>query len=517
MNFNNQKKQKGYGLFESLLTVMIIMALVTGFFYWYMEKQKEIQAIIFGKEMVSVVTAFDKRIHVDGFDVNNFKNGTNWANSTEVLEMLNTEFIARDSSCGNSKGWVPVMTKERNTKLISCKFWNKIPYGFNVKANVNSDTDGFIKNFMIIFEPKSIDAFSKDFRFYNKAKMIASSNDSLSLTGGHDFYFARSTDLLTKITTTECLAAKTDCNLVALYDRQGGNEYLRVDGTNSMLGSVVTFKPSKSNNKLSCVRWEKNNTSSVWSSSIVDCGIGIYNKTNTPVAVEVASDSITSKQLLLDKLCPVFRNSADGFIDTSETAPCGIVPQDDGSGEVAYQIVDTLSAKKGLIKTLYTENIFTDQVNTNYINVKKDLTVLGNSVMGGTLSVAGMAQFDNNINLTKVESVGFYCSPNGLLSRDLKGAVLSCQNSKWTLVGAAASVLTGSITHGKQIPLPEGKTQAKCTFSVSSANNAHPASRPDYAGGNYASVSSSRVVTCGFLDKGSFHAGGSCSYVIACN
>ena len=170
MRLNKSTKQKGYGLFEVLLTTMIVMLLVSGFFYLYMEKQKELKAVMFGKDMVSIITAFDKRIHVDGLDVENFKNGTNWTNSASVMQMLNTEFIAKDSSCGISNGWVPALATEKNTKLISCNFWNRIPYNFNVKAKINADSQGFIKNFMIVFEPKNDDVFSKDFRFYNKAK-----------------------------------------------------------------------------------------------------------------------------------------------------------------------------------------------------------------------------------------------------------------------------------------------------------------------------------------------------------
>ena len=199
-----------------------------------------------------------------------------------------------------------------------------------------------------------------------------------------------------------------------------------------MLGSAVAFKESKGHNRLRCIKWEKNTSSSAWESKTVDCGIGIHTETGSPVAVDIAVNSSTSQRVMLDRLCPVFTHSADTLIESGQKAPCGMLPQDDVGTEVAYQVIDTLSAGKGLIKTLYTDTIFSDEINTNYMNVKKDLAVLGNTRMDGTLTVKGLGQFDNNINLTKVETAGGGCSPNGLLARDSKGLILSCESGIWT-------------------------------------------------------------------------------------
>lgn len=432
MTLIRNKKQKGLTLFETLLSLSIVMSLVVSFLYWYLEQQREQQATIFGKDIVSIITAFDKRIHLDGWDIDNFKNGSEWSGSAAILEMLDTEFIAKQSTCGQAKSWVPVLSKEKSTQLLPCKFWSRVPYDFIAKAKITPDEEGFIKNYKVIFQPKNEKSFSQNFRYYNRAKIAANANDSLNVTGGHQFYFAALSDPAAKITNTECLALKADCTLVATYDREGGNEYLRVDGTNSMLGSAVAFKESKGHNRLRCIKWEKNTSSSAWESKTVDCGIGIHTETGAPVAVDIAVNSSTNQRVMLDRLCPVFTHSANSLIDSTQKAPCGILPQDDAGTEVAYQVIDTLSAGKGLIKTLYTDTIFSDEINTNYMNVKKDLTVLGNTKMDGTLTVKGLGQFDNNINLTKVETAGGSCSPNGLLARDSKGLILSCESGIWT-------------------------------------------------------------------------------------
>ena len=425
--FNN----KGFTLFETLLSTTVVMAIIVGFIYWNMEQQRQRQATIFGKDIVSIVTAFDKRIHVDGWDISNFKNGTEWVDSSAFIEMLDTEFIAKEATCAGEKNWVPVLEKEKTTKLLPCKFWTKIPYEFDVRASITTDEEGFIKSFTAIFQPKNETYFYKDFRYYNIARIAANANDSLNVTGGHQFYFAADSDPSSKISNKQCLELKDNCTLIATYDREGGNEYLRVDGTNSMLGSAVTFKESKGHDKLRCVKWEKV-TSDAWESKTVDCGIGIHKETGSPVSVDIAINSSTNERVMLDRLCPVYTHSGSSFIESSKNAPCGLLPQDDAGTEVAYQVIDTLSAAKGLIKTIYTDTIFADEINTNYMNVKKDLAVLGDSKMDGTLTVEGRGQFENNINLTKVEVAGGSCSPNGLLARDYKGLILSCESGVWT-------------------------------------------------------------------------------------
>ena len=393
------KSQKGLTLFETLLSLSIIMALVVSFLYWYLEQQREQQATIFGKDIVSIITAFDKRIHLDGWDIDNFKNGSEWSGSPDILEMLNNEFIAKEATCGNPKSWVPVLAKEKSTQLIPCKFWSRVPYDFIVKAKITPDDEGFIKDYKVIFQSKSNKSFSENFRYYNRAKIAANANDSLNVTGGHQFYFAALSDPTTKITNTECLALKADCTLVATYDREGGNEYLRVDGTNSMLGSAVAFKESKGHNRLRCIKWEKNTNSGAWDSKTVDCGIGIHAETGSPVAVDIAVNSSTNQRVMLDRLCPVYTHSADGLINSTQKAPCGILSQDDAGTEVAYQVIDTLSAGKGLIKTLYTDIIYSDEINTNYMKVKKDLVVNGKTDLNGILTVNATTNLNQRLNV----------------------------------------------------------------------------------------------------------------------
>lgn len=364
--------------------------------YFYLDHQREQQAVVFGKDVVSIVTAFDKRIHVDGWDVSNFKNGTEWNNANTFIEMLNTEFIAKNTSCGTSKSWVPVLESEKNTQLIPCNFWTKIPYEFNVRANINVDPTGYIKKFIVTFQSKNNEDFAKNFRFYNKAKMTANANDSLNVTGGHHFYFATLADTATRVSVTKCLALKTDCVLVAVYDREGGYEYLRVDGENSILNATITFKESKNSSKLQCFKWFKSNAG-VWSNSQVDCGMGIYAKTGHPVSVDVAVANTTQSRVLLDKNCNVYGLTGH-VVEEKSTSPCGILRTD--SGDEIYQVVDIVSAKSGYIQTLYNSDIISNKINTQYAEIMKDLTVTGKTFLNDTLTVNAIANINNTLNVS---------------------------------------------------------------------------------------------------------------------
>lgn len=135
----------------------------------------------------------------------------------------------------------------------------------------------------------------------------------------------------------------------------------------------------------------------------------------------------------------------------------------------------------------------------------------------GALTSAGRITAGEYVDLAGIAYVGNWCPKNGLIASDVNGKTLSCQNGIWKAGGGGSKVLTGFVTNGQQIPIPEGATLSSCTWSSASGTNSHPGSRPDYAGGNYSIVGADRIVTCGFKDKGEVIAGGYCSFVIACD
>ncbi|UBT78146.1 shufflon system plasmid conjugative transfer pilus tip adhesin PilV [Pseudomonas amygdali] len=164
------------------------------------------------------------------------------------------------------------------------------------------------------------------------------------------------------------------------------------------------------------------------------------------------------------------------------------------------------------------------QSDADWVRVLNDKGLLsGGKIRGGTLQADGRVTVGEYLDIESTAVEGQACPKIGIQSKNNLGAPLtcqcltpSCQSGVWRSAGGG-KVLTGFISHGQQIPLPNGSAQGSCTWSVSDAANPHPAPRPDYAGGNYAYADADRIVTCGFYDKGAFNPGGICSYVIACN
>jgi prepilin-type N-terminal cleavage/methylation domain-containing protein len=144
--------------------------------------------------------------------------------------------------------------------------------------------------------------------------------------------------------------------------------------------------------------------------------------------------------------------------------------------------------------------------------------ILGVLTANGQSQFGGQATFYDQLNIQRVVGENTGCGVIGAIARDYTGKTLSCQDWLWKSNGGGSKVLTGFITHGQQIPLPAGATNpATCNWSASDAANAHPGSRPDYAGGNYAAADANRIVSCGFIDKGALNPGGTCAFVISCN
>ncbi|HGC0844908.1 TPA: shufflon system plasmid conjugative transfer pilus tip adhesin PilV [Escherichia coli] len=158
-------------------------------------------------------------------------------------------------------------------------------------------------------------------------------------------------------------------------------------------------------------------------------------------------------------------------------------------------------------------------VNNKGITTEGELK--GGKVSGGTVRSEGRLSTGEYLQLDKTATAGTSCSPDGLVGRDSKGAILSCQSGLWIRV-SGSTVLTGKIANGERLPLPSGFSASQCTWSVSNAENPH-GWKPNYFAGSVATYDSNRIVKCGYYDEYNFHGGtkrndltGKCSYIVVC-
>ncbi|ECH4667691.1 shufflon system plasmid conjugative transfer pilus tip adhesin PilV [Salmonella enterica] len=87
-----------------------------------------------------------------------------------------------------------------------------------------------------------------------------------------------------------------------------------------------------------------------------------------------------------------------------------------------------------------------DTINTNIlsattVNASGNVTASG-GVTGNTVRSNGRLSTGEYLQLDAVATVGAACSPNGLVSRDSNGAILSCQSGVWS--GSSGGYPTGS-------------------------------------------------------------------------
>ncbi|EKQ6945877.1 shufflon system plasmid conjugative transfer pilus tip adhesin PilV [Escherichia coli] len=158
-------------------------------------------------------------------------------------------------------------------------------------------------------------------------------------------------------------------------------------------------------------------------------------------------------------------------------------------------------------------------VNNKGITTEGELK--GGKVSGGTVRSEGRLSTGEYLQLDKTATAGTSCSLDGLVGRDSKGAILSCQSGLWQRV-SGSTVLTGKIANGERLPLPSGFSASQCTWSVSNAENPH-GWKPNYFAGSVATYDSNRIVKCGYYDEYNFHGGtnrndltGKCSYIVVC-
>ncbi|EEV7680003.1 shufflon system plasmid conjugative transfer pilus tip adhesin PilV [Escherichia coli] len=84
-------------------------------------------------------------------------------------------------------------------------------------------------------------------------------------------------------------------------------------------------------------------------------------------------------------------------------------------------------------------------VNNKGITTEGELK--GGKVSGGTVRSEGRLSTGEYLQLDKTATAGTSCSPDGLVGRDSKGAILSCQSGAWRAIGAPDGSYTNLGSH----------------------------------------------------------------------
>jgi prepilin-type N-terminal cleavage/methylation domain-containing protein len=505
-------KKKGFTLFEVLISLTIAGVGAAILINSESEKRDSHNTKIFIESAYDIIKAVDHRIAIDGYDSDSW-NKTSWINENEIVNNLIKEDLTSKYSTHCSGGmWEPSVNSERETKLISCNHWkNRKINGEKIYGEILKDSVGFINQFNLYIEYQEEKDFTEKFLNIKKSIRETKLNSNQEISGTH-YIGLNSKSTHSELTSQECINNLSDCNIKFSLNRNGGNEYIRADGANSMIGEHLTFIESKGQSPMKCISWTNTarDGSGTWSlKPVEDCGIGVYNNSPNPVVVDVVADNGTFKNILLDQECTVYAWNGTNVIDTGNTSPCGTL---NSSSEV-IQVVHNIQSEKAEIKSLYADNanigeifinnIIANNIQSKYAQIENKLKVdliesYNNSVInfndkieinktmtlrdiltateeaffGKTVYVAGDLNVTSNINanldikadgrliannsfiLNNANVIGELCSL-GEVSRTKTGELLSCISGMWTPVVDNTAPI-GSIMLWSSYNIPQG-------------------------------------------------------------
>lgn len=425
------EKNKGFTLVESLLALSVVGVVSAGVISTTAKKEQEKHLSTFLNEAASIVFAVDHRLSIDGYTSEDW-NQLEWKNKDEVYnKLIKEELVSKYNKMCSGGKWNPVMNTERETNLLECGLWERTNSDFNISAEIELDDNDYVKSFDLFLGFNSKKSVEDNYAEIKRALHGLNISNNQEIAGRHSFGIASLTtgkDLVFK----ECLRDISDCGIKFSTNRSGGYEYIRLDGSNSMIESNLSFIESKGQAPLSCLRWvnTKKDGTGVWKRlEDAECGIGMYQNEGDPldkdpVMVNVVADTGTFDNIMLDKKCTVYAWNGSNVVDTSKKSPCGYTVFTDESDPsnvqtLVYQVVEKNMANIYRVKELYADNAVIDEAeideldvvvaevsnivkaeNTivnDTLNISKEFNIKGESVFNGESTFNDEAIFEKNI------------------------------------------------------------------------------------------------------------------------
>lgn len=531
------KTQKNAGL--SLIEFMLALILISLALFAYMSNQREVDREAtrnkFAVDVVTILKAFDQKVHVDGYLLKKPTNyvddvvgrkGTQfepsfWDNPGNTLlssatltgkmyafdsqfnSVLNKLLVPRgNTTCGAADGWVPVPTKEAKNALLPCSLWSKkIPYDLTGKIYVKFQTtpitagnesetpsndvvNNYVNDVFVTFQFKDANAIKGSYS--NMSEMVKRMNElsrNTGSTGTMSFYFAMlghsggdvdARGLDYPLSPLECFKSPAACLIVGRWSAKAGQENLRLDGMNSIIGSSIDFKlgANQKSDKAMCNRFIRttdiNNDESVpgdistgvatdeapKSSWIyqknIPCGIGISTTTPTPASnhiiaedqkysVNTLSGSSNFKGLTLDRKCNNFELGADNLIyNLAGNTPCGIIHSPDGTTDQIIMYANEIQAKEG---------IFGNAADGSGIGkgaIRSRTMMIQESAILKDISIEGNFNVQKSLNIIGLGKSDFVFSPNNYKAE--LNAMLNYCNNISSGIGSDKAILAGCRT-----------------------------------------------------------------------
>ncbi len=415
MNMNINKK--GVTVIETLLALSLLSATTVGTVKGVSEFNKYLSERAMTKDLTTILKAVDTRISIDGYAYNAWpSNATSVTGDANILRFLRRSFIAKtNTECGQADGWVPLLDSEVDRSFISCDFWaSGSPFDADVKIETSETANGFLDVFKISLDfPFDPATTSEMERFEQMLSILRKSeeNDYANKNGTNSYGF-KSKSTGETFTNMECLAAESDCVLEVAWNKQAMYQPLKRDGSNTVIASTISYiTNAKIHDEINTCRIWEETASNVWTSEVVECGIGAYSLNNTMVPttvnvnlgeIGVGGGATVNEKVILDKLCDTYIPDVDsGVTTTGDRSPCGMLLE-------GNRVVEYVEEQHAKTMRIY-DNVYANSIpNASLVEITSELY---NNLSDSTaeikdLNVITKATLKGVVDFTKALTVG---------------------------------------------------------------------------------------------------------------
>lgn len=395
----NLNRKKGVTLIESLIAVGIITSLSVYSSTYLKDYFEEEKMNRMANKITSIISGFDYRFYLDGYDGGLWTYGTNYNINDEVFEIIQKSLVSTyNTSCGLAGGWIPQNDAQKQKALLDCSDIDYNPYSFNHSLDVFVDSAGYMSKVdLYVGVPSTLDTDDFDQSFSAllniKSKLKTKSNKTIS--GVLDYYFVSNEDVTKKITLTDCINDSKKCLIKSSWSRDGETEQLRTTGTNSLVNDSVSFRIEPHNDRLLCDVWDYDPATSQYTLSLGSqyCGIGIYEKTEPTPFVKINLESTNVDfGVHLDSECKDYEDNGSGELIESGLVPCGMFIDPNGATKVVTLSNDLKANDANVDNLISTEGYF------EHLDVQTILKVLGDTGLQ-TLEVNGVSEFLKSVTI----------------------------------------------------------------------------------------------------------------------
>ena len=349
------KKINGLTIIEALLIITISSSIGIAIVNVNNENQKLNQHKIYANNLNELLNGFDQKFDINGYKTTEW-NDLKWDNKT-INNLVQKELQGINSICGKGT-WIP-KNGENSLKLVKCNLFYKSKYDINMNVYMH-ESSGNITNVILDLNLKTIESFKKNYKTIESIINILKTKISQKSSGNVEIKKINETTN-TIISGSECRTLKNNCVYRINFDLKHNNNYLKTNGSNSIIKNNISFKEEENKSELKCSYWNKDSAGNWNIYTNKNCGIGIYEN-NLNYEVNVLADNLYFEKINLNKKCNIFENSSVD-LPTEKESLCGISKDN-------LKIV--MLSTKTHVNIYNVKDVLTKEVFANKVNLKNE-------------------------------------------------------------------------------------------------------------------------------------------------